>query len=251
MQVLSVHHYYGRVQSATWTTYKKCLRQSIIAVLTPKLGNIRFCLFLFCPSKISITSSLFVAFKERAFIDCKAESERNDIKYVNFSMSSKESFSWIAIKNWSQIPRQLTMSPSNLMNSNFDNFTPTSWNGVILWKVPWLEISSELNDGGGGVFFKHLSIFANNSKFKSSSYQISTSFFSDFYWGKMSILFWSISLTLSILSKSPFLSLLLFQSTLHFRIKRYRFQLRWDSNLSWKGRCWNISQFFCKYSSQS
>ena len=40
-----------------------------------------------------------------------------------------------------------------------------------------LEISKELNDGGGDVSFKHLSILANNSKFKSPNSKISSSFF--------------------------------------------------------------------------
>ena len=119
-----------------------------------------------------------MAFKERPFINCKAESERNNIHCINLSMSAKKSFSWIAIRNWSQNPRQLMISPSNLQSSNFGNFALTFWTGVILWELPWLEISNELNYGGGGVFFKrtfndgggdaffkHLSIFAKYSKF--------------------------------------------------------------------------------------
>ena len=147
-----------------------------------------------------------MAFKERSFNDCKAESERNDFKYVNLPMSAKGSFSWIAIRNWSQNPYQLMMSPSNLESSNFDNLTLTSWIWVVLGVLPWLEISNDLNDGGGGVFFKHPAIFANNSKFKSSNTKMSS--FSDSSCSKMSSIFWSISLTLSIFSKSPFLTLL-------------------------------------------
>ena len=88
-----------------------------------------------------------MAFKERPFIDCKAESERNDFKYVNLSMSPKESFSWIAIGNWSQNLCQLMMSPSSLDSSNFGNLTLTSWIWMVLEVLPWLEIPNELNDG--------------------------------------------------------------------------------------------------------
>lgn len=42
-----------------------------------------------------------------------------------------------------------------------------------------LEISKELNDGGGDVSFKDLSILANNSKFKSPNSKISSSSFSE------------------------------------------------------------------------
>ena len=117
---------------------------------------------------------------------------------------ANESFSWIAIRNWSQNPRQLMMSPSNLKSSEFGSFTLTSWIWVVLWEIPWLEICNELNDSGGGPFFKHLLIFANNSKFKSFYTKMSYSSSSESSCGKMSSTFWSISLTLSIFSKITF-----------------------------------------------
>ena len=51
------------------------------------------------------------------------------------------------------------MSPSNLEKSNFGNFTLTSWIWVVLWVLPWLEISNKLNDGGGGFFFSNFCQF--------------------------------------------------------------------------------------------
>ena len=121
-----------------FTLYCSCF--SFIGCILPEIFGKTFC----TSNDMGLQNNVFRRKKyKRPFIYCKAESERNGFKYVNLSMFANESFLWIAIRNWSQNPRQLMMSPSNL-ESHYFVILPLhlelEWFIDALWLTPlWLQ----------------------------------------------------------------------------------------------------------------